>query len=277
MCPCRIRSCGARGGRQPIPPALSARCESGSVVRSGSMPAAAAPTAPTRPTTVRCRSASWCPGPSRTPCRRSPCAGSTARRWYLGRRHQPGRAGVQRGGRRRLVQVLPRRRLGRSRGADLRGRARHRARRAQRAAGAAPADVRPEACHARPLHAGRHDRQQLVRGHGAGLRQDRGQRAAARGPHLPRGAVLGRADQRRGVGGHRGGRRRPGRDLPAAPRAGAGPGRGDKAAIPGYPAAGIRLQPGLATDRAWVRRGPGPGRQREHAGHDPARGAPPGA
>ena len=55
-------------------------------------------------------------------------------------------------------------------GQDLRGRAWHRAGRAQRPAGAAPADVRPEAGHPRSLHAGWHDRQQLVRrdraGHG---------------------------------------------------------------------------------------------------------------
>ena len=99
-------------------------------------------------------------------------------------------------------------------GEDLRGRTRHRAGRAQRPARAAQADVRPAAGHARPLHAGRHDRQQLVRGDGAGLRQDRGQHRPAGGADLRRRAVLGRADQRRGVRGDRRGRRPAGRDLP---------------------------------------------------------------
>ena len=67
---------------------------------------------------------------------------------------------------------------------DLRRRAGHRAGRAQLGTDAARVDVRPAAGHARSLHAGRHDRQQLLRGDGPGLRQDRRQRRPARGPHL---------------------------------------------------------------------------------------------
>ena len=72
-----------------------------------------------------------------------------------------------------------------------------------------------------------------------------------------------------------GGRR--GRDLPAAAGAVAGLRRPDPAALSADPAAGVRLQPGLAAARAGLRRGPGAGRQREHAGHDPARRAAAGA
>ena len=106
---------------------------------------------------------------------------------------------LQHRGRHRLVQVLQPPGLGRRRGEDLPGRAGHRAGRAQRAAGAARADVRAEAGHPRPLHAGRDDRQQLLRVDGAGLRQDRRQRASAGGPALRRRPDVGRADQRRGV------------------------------------------------------------------------------
>ena len=56
-----------------------------------------------------------------------------------------------------------------------------RAGRAQCAAGCARADVRPEAGHPRSLHAGRDDRQQLLRGDRAGLRQDGRQPGPARG------------------------------------------------------------------------------------------------
>ena len=54
-----------------------------------------------------------------------------------------------------------------------------------------------------PLHAGRHDRQQLLRralGHG---RQDRRQRRGAGGPDLRRPAAHGRRDRRGGAGAHR--------------------------------------------------------------------------
>ena len=90
-------------------------------------------TPPTARTTGRCRSA-WS---SRAPwttavaavavCRRARRAGAVP--W---RRDQPGRAVLQRGGGARLVQVLPPAGVGRRRGEDLRRRAGHRARRAQR-------------------------------------------------------------------------------------------------------------------------------------------------
>ena len=113
--------------------------------------------------------------------------------------------------------------LGRPGREDVHRRAGHRPRRAQRPAGAARADVRPAAGHARSLHPRRHARQQLVRVDGAGLRQDGRQRRPARGPHLRRRAILGRPDQRRRIRGHHRRGRPPRRHLPAAPRADRGP------------------------------------------------------
>ena len=88
-------------------------------------------------------------------------------------RHQPRRADDQRGGRPGLDKVLPPPRLGRRRRAHLRRRTRHRARRAQPAAGRARPHVRAQAGHPPHLHDRRDGRQQLVRLHGSGLRQDR--------------------------------------------------------------------------------------------------------
>ena len=63
-------------------------------------------------------------------------------------------------------------------------------------------DVRARAVHPQPLHARRHDRQQLLRRHRPGVRQDRGQRAAPGGPHLRRHPHAGSARPRdRGVRG----------------------------------------------------------------------------
>ncbi len=132
------------------------------------------------------------------------------------RRHQPHRRLLQRRRGDGLVQVCQQGPLGRPRAkagpraAGVRPRqAPHRGREAQ-------ADLRPRPLHAQPLHAGRDDRQQLVRrpladrpGDRSDLRPDR--RA---GDHaLRRDAHDRRTDQRGGARADHRGRRPPRRDL----------------------------------------------------------------
>ena len=82
-----------------------------------------------------------------------------------------------------------------------------------RAAAEASPDLRSRSRHPRPLHARRHDRQQLLRrplDHG---RQDRRQHRVARNPDLRRHPHARRRDQRRGLRAHRERRRPPRRNL----------------------------------------------------------------
>ena len=139
----------------------------------------------------------------------------------------------------------------------------HRARHAERRAGADRAAVRPGACHAHELHARRHDRQQLVRRDRAADRQGRRQHRRARGAALRRHQVLVRADRRRRV------HRASSAAATGAPRSTGGCARlrddyadADPRALPGHPAPGVRLQPGLAAARARLRRRRAAGRQR---------------
>ena len=163
-------------------------------------------------TTGRCRSAWSCPrtvDAARGGGRRLPGGrGAGAVPW---RRHQPGRPVRQHRGRHRLDQVLPPAGLVRQGGQDRHRAARRGAGQGQRRAGAARPDGRPQAVHARELHHRRHDREQLVRVHRPGLRQDGRLGAPAGDALLRRAAHLDRRDQRRGVRGDPRGRRRQGR------------------------------------------------------------------
>ena len=182
------------------------------------------------------------------------------------RRYQPGRPVRQRRRRNRLDQVLPPPGLGRCRRQDRHRAARHGAGQGQRRAGTARADGRAQAVHARELHDRRHDREQLVRLHRAGVRQNGRLGAAAGGADLRRAAHLGRRDQRGGVRADRRGRRRQGGAVPAAARDPRHlPGR-DPHRLPEDPAPGVRVQPRPVASRERVPRGQGSCRQREHLG-----------
>ena len=120
-------------------------------------------------------------------CRTYRRAGAAARRG-----HQPRRPVLQRRGRARLHEVHepdPRDRSGQA----LRARAARRRARfaAQRRRSPSP-DVRSRSVDAQPLHARRHDRQQLVRHAFAARRQDGRQRRRADDPALRRHATDGR-------------------------------------------------------------------------------------
>ena len=120
-------------------------------------------------------------------CRAVGRADSAARR-----RDEPGRAVLQCRGHPGFFEVPEPHHLARSGGAGRPRSARHRARsRARRGRGPSP-DVCARSGHAQPMHARRHDRQQLVRRPRPDGRQDRGQRARAR-----RHALRRHADDRR--------------------------------------------------------------------------------
>ncbi|CAM5319586.1 hypothetical protein SRIMM317S_00219 [Streptomyces rimosus subsp. rimosus] len=191
--------------------------------------------------------------------RRTRCAGALPRR-----RYEPGRAVHQRRRGDRLDQVLPRLGLGRPASTYLRRRTRHRPGRVQPSTGRVRLAVRPEALDAQPLRAGRHDRQQLLRRVGAGVRQDGRQRAAAGGPHLRRRPLLGRPHLGRGVRADRRRRRAPRRDLPGTARPGRPQPRRDPPRLPAHPAPRLRIQPRLAPAGERLRRRPRPRRQRRH-------------
>ena len=112
-----------------------------------------------------------------------------------------------------------------------------------------------------------------MRGDRAADRQGGRQLRGPGGAAVRRHQVLVRADQRRRVRGDRAPRRPASPDLPAAAAAARHLRRPDQGDVPGHPAAGVRLQPGLAAARARLRCGRSPGGERIHAGHRPARQA----
>ena len=138
-------------------------------------------------------------------------------------------------------------------------------------------DVRPRPVDAQPLHAGRDDRQQLVRralGHG---RAHGRQRARAGDRHLRRPGDARRPDAARRAGGDHPPGRPARRDLRAdegvdRPRRPAG-----ARALSQDPAPGVRLQPGRAVAGKRLSRRARPGRQRGDAGDGPRGDVAPGA
>ena len=175
--------------------ALEADLRAGSTARCASTPGRAAPTPRTRPTTGRCPIGVVVPRDVEAAvaavavCRRhgAPLLSRGGGTSLAGAVHERGRG-------HRLVEVLQPARVGRRRTAHVRRRARHRARPAQRRCSREHRPgVRPATGDARPLHARRDDRQQLVRGHGAAHRQGRRQRRAPGGAPLRRHADVGRA------------------------------------------------------------------------------------
>lgn len=183
--------------------------------------AAARRTPSTRRTTARCRWPWWRRAAWTTPWRLSPCAPVRARRWSPGAAapasavRRPNSAVVldwtkychhlvSRNVEARTCVVEPGMALD-----EL-----------NRLLAPPRADVRPETGNPPQLHPRRHDRQQLVRFHRPGLRQDRGQHRAPGSADLRRAVEVGRTDQRRRVS--------------ADPRRGRSP-RGDRAGKPPFP------------------------------------------
>ena len=151
--------------------------EAGSA-RCGSTPSRAGAT---RPTPRSIRSMPLGVVVPRTSTRRRAALGARARggraRAAARRRHLAVRPDGQRGARRRLHETARTSARARCRSAALRGRARHRARRAQPAAEAARAVLPGRHLDRQPRHDRRHGRQQFLRRALAALRHDARQRA----------------------------------------------------------------------------------------------------
>ena len=195
------------------------------------------------------------------------------------RRHEPHRRLLQRRRRDGLVQVRQQGALGRSRTEARAGAAGVRPRQAPRRGREAWSDLRPGPLDAQPLHAGRDDRQQLVRrpladrpGNRPDLRPDRraGDHALRRDPHDRR------RHQRRGAGADHPGRRPPRGDLRAAEGPPRPIRRPDPRPVSQDPPQGLRVQPRRPAARARLPRRPGAGRLRGDVRHDPRGAAPPG-
>ena len=133
------------------------------------------------------------------------------------------------------------------------------------AAERAPPDVRARSVHAQPLHARRHDRQQLVRRALGDGRQGGRQRRVARDPHLRRPADAGRRHDRTpnskrssAAGGRRG------RSTRGLKRLRDKYADLIRAALSEHSAPRVRLQPRRTAARKRLQRG---ARARRHRGH----------
>ena len=191
------------------------------------------------------------------------------------RRHQPGRAVHQHRGDDRLGEVLQPAGLGRRRGADLRRRAGHRARRAQRSSSSEHGlRYGPEpATHPNCTLGG------MIGNNSCGATAQRTGKVV---DNIARLEVLLYDGTRFWCGetsddeydAIERARRPAGRRVPAAARRCATPTPTRSAPrYPGHPAPGVRLQPRLAAARARLRRRRAAGRQRVDAGHRAARRA----
>ena len=126
----------------------------------------------------------------------------------------------------------------------------------------------PDPATPRPLHPGRHDRQQLLRRAFASWRARPIDNIEALEVLTYDGLRMKVGqDQRCGAGADHSRRRPAGRDLRRPERTSRPLCRTGAPALSQHPAAGLRLQPRLPAARKWFQRGPRAGRHRRHLRH----------